>query len=41
MFIYYQKRRKEIDARQRWLETVLTEEKEWILENQGPEGEST
>ena len=39
MFIYYQNLRKEIDARQKWLETVLTGEKKWILENQGPEGE--
>lgn len=39
MFIYVQKRRKEIEARQKWLESVLSEEKEWILENQGPEGE--
>ena len=39
MFIYYQNRREEIQARQKWLETVLTEEKKWILENQGPEGE--
>ena len=31
--------RKEIDVRQKWLETVLTGEKKWILENQGPEGE--
>ena len=34
MFIYYQNLRKEIDARQKWLETVLTGEKKWILENQ-------
>lgn len=39
VFIYYQNRRKEIEARQTWLETVLTEEKGWILENQGPGGE--
>ena len=39
MFIYYQNLRKEIDVRQKWLETVLTGEKKWILENQGPEGE--
>ena len=39
MFIYYQNLRKEIDARQKWLETVLAGEKKWILENQGPEGE--
>lgn len=39
MFAYYQNLRKEIDTRQKWLETVLTEEKKWILENQGPEGE--
>ena len=39
MFIYYQNLRKEIDARQKWLETVLTGEKKWILENQGPKGE--
>ena len=31
--------RKEINARQKWLETVLAGEKKWILENQGPEGE--
>ena len=36
MFIYYQNLRKEIDARQKWLETVLAGEKKWILENQGP-----
>ena len=39
MFIYYQNLRKEISARQKWLETVLAGEKKWILENQGPEGE--
>ena len=39
MFAYYQNLRKEIDTRQKWLETVLTEEKKWILENQGSEGE--
>ena len=39
VFIYYQNRRKEIEARQTWRETVLTEEKGWILENQGPGGE--
>ena len=39
MFTYYQNLRKEISARQKWLETVLTGEKKWILENQGPEGE--
>lgn len=39
VFIYYQNRRKEIEAWQTWLETVLTEEKGWILENQGPGGE--
>ena len=39
MFAYYQNLRKEIDARQKWLETVLIREKKWILENQGPEGE--
>ena len=39
MFIYYQNLRKEIDVRQKWLETVLTGEKKWILENQGTEGE--
>ena len=33
--IYYQNLRKEIDVRQKWLETVLTGEKKWILENQG------
>ncbi len=31
--------KKEIDVRQKWLETVLIGEKRWILENQGPEGE--
>ena len=36
---FLQNLRKEIDARQKWLETVLTGEKKWILENQGPEGE--
>ena len=39
MFAYYQNLRKEISVRQEWLETVLTREKKWILENQGPEGE--
>ena len=39
MFTYYQNLRKEISVRQKWLETVLTGEKKWILENQGPEGE--
>ena len=39
MFAYYQNLRKEIAARQEWLETVLSREKKWILENQGPEGE--
>ena len=39
MFTYYQNLRKEISARQKWLETVLTGEKKWILENQGTEGE--
>ena len=39
MFAYYQNLRKEISVRQEWLETVLTGEKKWILENQGPEGE--
>ena len=39
MFAYYQNLRKEIAVRQEWLETVLTREKKWILENQGPEGE--
>ena len=37
--LYYQNLRKEISVRQKWLETVLTGEKKWILENQGPEGE--
>ena len=37
MFAYYQNLRKEISVRQEWLETVLTREKKWILENQGPE----
>ena len=35
MFAYYQNLRKEISVRQEWLETVLTREKKWILENQG------
>ena len=39
LYAYYQNLRKEISARQKWLETVLTGEKKWILENQGPEGE--
>ena len=39
MFINYQNWRKEIRARQEWLESVLTEEKKWILENQGAAGE--
>lgn len=39
MFINYQNWRKEIRARQEWLESVLTEEKKWILENQGATGE--
>ena len=39
MFAYYQNLRKEISVRQEWLETVLTREKKWILENQDPEGE--
>lgn len=39
LYAYYQNLRKEIDARQKWLETVLTGEKRWILENQGSEGE--
>ena len=39
LYAYYQNLRKEIDARQKWLETVLAGEKKWILENQGPEGE--
>ena len=34
MFAYYQNLRKEISVRQEWLETVLTREKKWILENQ-------
>ena len=37
MFAYYQNLRKEISVRQEWLETVLTREQKWILENQGPE----
>ena len=36
MFIYYQNLRKEIDARQKWLETVLTGEKSGFLKS-GPE----
>ena len=39
LYAYYQNLRKEIDARQKWLETVLIGEKRWILENQGSEGE--
>lgn len=39
MFINYQNWRKEIRARQEWLESVLTEEKKWILKNQGAAGE--
>ena len=35
LYVYYQNLRKEIDARQKWLETVLIGEKRWILENQG------
>lgn len=35
MFTYYQNLRKEISVRQKWLETVLTGEKKWILENRG------
>ena len=31
MFIYYQNLRKEINARQKWLETVLTGEKKWMV----------
>ena len=31
MFIYYQNLRKEINARQKWLETVLTGEKSGFL----------
>lgn len=31
MFIYYQNLRKEIDARQKWLETVLAGEKSGFL----------
>ena len=31
MFIYYQNLRKEISARQKWLETVLTGEKKWMV----------
>ena len=31
MFIYYQNLRKEIDVRQKWLETVLTGEKKWMV----------
>ena len=34
LYAYYQNLRKEIDARQKWLETVLIGEKRWILENQ-------
>ena len=39
LYAYYQNLRKEIDVRQKWLETVLIGEKRWILENQGSEGE--
>lgn len=39
LYAYYQNLRKEIDVRQKWLETVLIGEKRWIIENQGSEGE--
>ena len=35
MFIYYQNLRKEISARQKWLETVLTGEKSGFLRIRG------
>ena len=35
LYAYYQNLRKEIDARQKWLETVLTGEKKWILKIRG------